>query len=659
MCFSRAEIAGIPGGSVGGGRLHATARLRRILWSILALVPIAIVPAHGVERRSARDLADLSLEELSNIEVMSVSRRAESLADAPASIFVITRDDIRRAGVTSLPEALRLAPNLQLARVNAHSYAISARGFNNSIGNKLLVLIDGRTVYTPLFSGVFWNAQDVMLEDVDRIEVISGPGATLWGANAVNGVINVITRPASDTQGPLVTAGAGNLERGAAVRYGGRFGGDGHYRVYGKYFDRDHTERANGSAVRDAWDKGQAGFRAGWGGVDRRFTVQGDVYRGDLEQTMPGTTRIEGLNLLARWNQRLADGSELRVQAYYDRTERDQPGTFGEELDIFDLEFQHGLKPSSSQRVLWGAGYRHGRDRVRNSALLAFLPPDVNLDWWNVFVHDEISLRSNLVVTVGAKLESNDYTGVEVLPNARVAWKPARDRLVWAAVSRAVRAPSRLDRDFFTFPAPGSATLLVKGGPNFRSEISNVIELGYRAQPSSALSYSITAFHHDHDRLRSVEPAPGGGFFLDNKIEGSTYGVEAWGNYRVTGNWRLTGGAVLLRQDLRLKPGSMDVVTGIGALGNDPKHQWMLRSAFEITPRHEFDVIVRRIGALPNPAVPAYTAVDARLGWHVRRDLELSLTFNNLLDSAHPEFGTPATRSEFERSVFLKAAWRP
>jgi iron complex outermembrane receptor protein len=633
-------------------RFAAASRRRRRRWSLPVFLLIAAIPVQSAAQ-SGKDLADLSLEELSNIEVTSVSGRAERLADAPASIFVITREDIRRSGVTSLPEALRLAPNLQVARSNANSYAISARGFNNSIGNKLLVLIDGRTVYTPLFSGVFWNAQDVMLEDIERIEVISGPGATLWGTNAVNGVINVTTRAARDTQGALVAGGAGNLERGTSVRYGGRLGDNGHFRLYGKYFDWDNTARAAGGPVRDAWDKGQVGFRADWGGAERSFTVQGDAYRGELEQALPGMTRLEGMNLLGRWNQRLSDGSNLRVQGYYDRTERNQPGTFREELDVFDLELQHTLKRLGQHTVIWGGGYRYARDQVGNSALLAFLPAERNLNWWNAFVQDEIALRSDLGLTVGARLESNDYTGLEVLPSARLAWKPARDRLVWGAISRAVRSPSRLDREFFVFVPP----ILLNGGPNFRSEVSNVAELGYRAQASSALSYSLTAFYHKHDRQRSVEPAPGGGFVLDNKIEGSTHGVEAWGNYRVTSSWRLSGGLVLLEQNLRLKPDSMDT-SGIDALGNDPKHQWLLRSAFDLTPRHEFDVMVRRIGALPDPSVPAYTAVDARLAWRARRDLELSVTVNNLFDAGHPEFGVPATRSEFERSIFLKMLWR-
>jgi iron complex outermembrane receptor protein len=604
--------------------------------------------------RAASDFVDLTLEQLGSIEVISVSRRAERLGDAPASIFVISGEDIRRSGVRTLPEALRLAPNLLVARTNANSYAISARGFNNSVGNKLLVLIDGRTVYTPLFSGVFWNAQEVMLEDVERIEVISGPGATLWGANAVNGVINVITRPARDTQGGLLAAEAGNRSLAGAARYGGRLGADGHYRVYARGFDEQNTERANGTAVADGWNKGQAGFRADWGNTSRTFTLQGDVYRGDLEQTLPGKGRLEGVNLLGRWNQKLASGSDLRVQAYYDRTTRDQPGSFREELDILDIEFQHALQPMGQHRFLWGGGYRHARDRIENSVALAFLPPHRGLNWANLFVQDEITLRPGLDLTAGAKAESNDYTGVEFLPSVRLAWKPSVDQLLWGAVSRAVRSPARLDRDFFV---PANPPFLLAGGPNFRSEISNVIEAGYRAQPAGNVSYSVTAFYHLHDHLRSLELQPGGSIVFDNQIEGSTHGLEAWGTYRVTPAWRLSGGLLVLKQHLRRKPGSTDI-GGVNALANDPNHQWMVRSTLDITPRHEFDVMVRHVGGLPSPSVPAYTAVDVRLGWRARRNLELSLTLQNLLDSTHPEFGAFPGRSEFERAAWVKLLWR-
>jgi iron complex outermembrane receptor protein len=634
--------------------LQLSARPRRRPHRLVgALAALALAPAYGAP---SRDLTDLSLEQLGDIEVTSVSRRAERLADAPASIYVITAEEIRRSGVTSLPEALRLAPTLQVARTNANSYAISARGFNNAIGNKLLVLVDGRTVYTPLFSGVFWNAQDVMLEDVERIEVISGPGATLWGANAVNGVINVITRPARDTQGTLVAAGGGNLEYGGAVRYGGRLGADGHFRVYGKGFEQQNTERANGTSVADGWNKGQAGFRADWSAAARALTFQGDLYRADLEQAAPGKTRLEGANLVGRWNEQLGGGSDLNVQVYYDHTRRDQPASFVEELDIFDVEFSHGLRPMGRHRLLWGGGYRHARDRIQNIAGFAFLPADKNLNWANVFVQDEIQLRDDLELTLGAKVESNSYTGAEFLPSARLAWKPSASQLVWAALSRAVRSPARVDRDLFLAPTP-PVFIAIAGGADFRSEISKVLEIGYRAQPVPALSYSVTAFHHWHDYQRSLERRPDGIVVLGNGIEGTTGGIEAWATYRASAAWRLSAGLTAMKQDLERKPGSTDI-GGVGLLGTDPSHQWMLRSTLDLTNRHEFDVSVRHVGALSHSTVASYTAVDARLGWRPTRALEISLTAQNLFDPGHPEFGALATRSEIERGVFLKLLWR-
>src|SRR5881392_3479595 len=320
----------------------------RVRWR-RALVFSALLASAGVGAQTMRvaDLADLSIEELGNIQITSVSKHTERLSDAPAAIFVITGDDIRRSGATRLPEALRLAPNLEVARVSASSYAISARGFNNTVANKLLVLIDGRTVYTPLFSGVFWDAQDTLLEDVDRIEVISGPGTTLWGANAVNGVINVITRRAAETQGALLVAGAGNLERGAAARQGGKLGADGAFRVYGKISDRDQTSRADGTSAHDSWDSGQVGFRADWGTAAGAFTLQGDAYRGTIDQAAAGDIRISGGNLLGRWARQLSGGDRVQAQAYFDNTGREIPGTFEERLNIFDVEFQHALRAGS------------------------------------------------------------------------------------------------------------------------------------------------------------------------------------------------------------------------------------------------------------------------------------------------------------------------
>ena len=607
-------------------------------------------PAGSV--RSTEDILGLSLEELMHIEVTSVSKQPERLLDAVASIFVITAEDIRRAGASTLPEALRLAPNLQVARSSASGYAVSARGFNNDNGlaNKLLVLIDGRTVYSLSLSGVLWDMQDVMLEDIERIEVISGPGATLWGANAVNGVINVITRSAENTQGPLLALGGGNQQMGAGFRYGAAFGSGAHFRVYGKTDELQNTHHADGSEVQDGWRRGQIGFRGDWAGTNRKVTIQGDAYQGQAED-QPALTAIEvsGENLLARWSQELNNGSNIRVQAYYDHSNRDDRLLFRDEITVTDFEFQHVI-PHEAHKVLWGGGYRYASSETRNSLFFGFVPPKRDLAWANIFLQDEIKLNQRLAFTLGLKFEHNDYTGWEYLPSARLAWKPSGNQLVWAAVSRAVRAPARLDRELF-FPPNG---LFIRGGPDFVSEIANVFEIGYRAQPTDRFTYSMTVFHHDYDKLRSGQLPPA---VVENEIEGMVQGAEAWLTYEATRMWRLSGGVTALHKDLRVRPGSPDPV-GPSALGNDPDQQWLLRSAFNFSDRHEFDMLLRHIGSLPQPAVPAYTAVDARWAWKPSREYELSLNAQNLFDPRHPEFGAAPARSEFGRSVLLKLLWR-
>jgi len=605
---------------------------------------------HAAETSSA-DFADLSLEQLSNIEVTSVSRQPERLSDAPASIFVITGEDIRRSGARSLPEALRLAPNLQVARTSANTYAISARGFNNSLGNKLLVLIDGRTVYTPLFSGVFWDAQDVMLEDVERIEVISGPGATLWGANAVNGVINVITRSARDTQGGLVALGGGNQDSAGAFRYGTKLESGGYARFYGNFLGRGTTQHADGSSVHDASDLGQVGFRADWSGAGGGFTLQGDAYNSVSDANAFGTTTLAGANLLARWNKKLSNSSEVTLQAYYDHTERSQPAVFADTMDIFDVELQHAFALGTMHKIVWGGGYRYAHDRVDNDLLVAFIPARKDLSWANVFAEDQIQLTRNVALTIGAKVETNVYTGAEFLPTLRLAWKPADNHLLWTAASRAVRAPARIDREFFF---PGTPPFLINGGPDFESEVANVFEIGYRGQLANAFSYSITAFHTIWDKLRSGQPAPA---VVQNMIHGTTDGIEAWASYQLTRSWRMSGGVSTVTKDLELRPGSTDP-TGPSALGNDPRAQWMVRSLLNLTDKHEIDITFRHVSALPDPAVPEYTTVDLRFGWRPRPDLELSLTVNNVFEPSHAEFDAAAARSEYERNWFLKLLWR-
>jgi iron complex outermembrane receptor protein len=619
---------------------------------------VALVAMSGAAwaQPSGDGLGDLSLEQLGKVDITSVSGRSERLADAPASIYVISGDDIRRSGATTLPEALRLAPNLEVARVSASTYAISARGFNNSLGNKLLVLIDGRIVYTPLFSGVFWDAQDVLLEDVDRIEVISGPGATLWGANAVNGVINVITRSAAKTQGLLVGVESGGDGNTDVVRYGGRLGGDGSFRVYAKREQIEHTENAADQSLPDGFDRDQAGFRADWGDPDRGFTLQGDTYRGRSQEPLFGPEDLSGFNLLADWNRRDSDGSSQRLLAYVDHTRRDEPLDFRDRMDIEDVEYQRDV-PFGRQDVLWGLGYSHAHDDTAPGLLAAFIPATRDLDWEDAFAQDEIRLKDSLKLTVGARLDRNIYTGIEFLPSIRLAWKPSEDRLLWAEVSRAVREPSRIDREFFF---PGFPPFLITGGPDFVSELSDVAEVGYRAQPTKNFSWSVTLFDQYYENLRSGEPQPDGSFQVENGTAGRVWGAEAWGTWQVFDRWRLSAGLSELREGFHTRAGFHDP-DGSVDLGNDPRHQWSLRSTFAVTPALEFDVMTRSVSALPAPLIAAYTAVDATLDWRINAHVDLTLIGQNLFGAGHVEFapGPVVPPSDYDRSadVRLQLRW--
>jgi len=617
---------------------------------LAALAALGCTAGAQAQTQLAANLADLSLEQLSGIVVSTVSGRDAPLSRAAASIYVISHDDIRRSGAASLPEALRLAPNLQIARADANQWAISSRGFNNVLANKMLVLIDGRTVYSPLFSGTFWEAQDVVLEDVERIEVISGPGATLWGANAVNGVINVITRSARDTQGVLATVEAGSTQRDAMARYGGKLE-DGSYRVYAKGVRRDTSRNAAGTPIGDAAEFAQAGFRIDWGRAGDGFTLQGDGYQSEIDQ-LPSSRDISGFNLLARWTRQLDGGARLKLQGYYDGTRRDQPGTIRERLDTYDFELQHALARNGSHDVLWGFGLRQKRDQVENlGPVLAFLPANRNLYRNHLFVQDEIALTERLALTLGAKVETNSYTGAEWLPSARLAWQVAPSHLLWGAASRAVRAPARIDREFIQ-PAAGPPYLLA-GGPQFESEVANVFELGWRAQPTPRVTFSATVFHHDYDLLRTLTPAPGGAAFV-NDMEGRSAGFEAWGTWRAADWLRLQAGFTRQDQALRLRAGAVDLQPP-STTGNDPDNWWNLRASIDLGPKHELDLMLRHYDPLPNPAVPEYTALDMRFGWRVTRALELSLTGQNLTDKRHPEWGFAPGRPEFERAVFVKA----
>ncbi len=639
-------------------------------WCVILIVADMAMSPEAAAFPQSSSLADLSLEELSNLEITSASKRPERWAEAATSVYVITADDIRRSGAVNLPDALRLAPNLQVAQISASGYSISARGFSGTSANKLLVMIDGRSVYTPLFAGVFWDVQDVMLSDVDRIEVISGPGGTLWGVNAVNGVINVITRAASQTQKTLVAADAGNSGGDVAVRYGGALGEDGHYRVYAKHFNRNHTETATGADIHDATQSSQAGFRADWQRAADQITVQGNIYSGDRDQPAPGSISItgvriplgpistDGLNMVGGWVRRLEEGATVSAQAYYDHTRRTVVPTFAEDLDIFDAQLQYSAAPHGAHAVTLGAEYRYSMDHLVNSRYFGFLPDDVDQSWSSLFAQDDVTLSKDLKLTLGLRAEHNDYTGAEYLPNVRLAWKPAADQLIWSAVSRTVRAPARLDRDAYVpWPSnfgPGPAYLLA-GGPNVQSEIAEVYELGYRGRPTDHTSYSITAYRARYDRLHTQELAPSRTYVVyAGKLQADVNGVEMWGSYQPLDWWRLSAGFTGMRQKFWLQPGSTDRSGLLAAQGRDPAQTWMLRSAFDLPRQTEFDLAVRHVSALRNPDVPDYLAIDMRLGWRPRADFEVSAAGQNLFGTAHGEYTSVTTRSELGPSVYVE-----
>jgi iron complex outermembrane receptor protein len=618
---------------------------------------------------SPDDLDQLSIEDLAKIQVSSVSKTEQPLSDAAASIFVITHDDIIRSGAVSLPEMLRLAPNLQVAEVAGMTYAISARGFNSGAADKLLVLIDGRSVYTPFINGVFWDAQRVPPEDIDRIEVISGPGAALWGANAVNGVINIVTRKAGDTVGAVVEGGGGSLDQHVNLQFGAKLRPDLAVRVYGLGAWRGADLTATGANARDAFSTGQGGFRLDWTPDRDRLTLQGDLYRGGEDQAISPRESFGGQNVMLRWTRDGADGSNLQVQSYYDELWRHIPSVASDELRTYDIDVQHSFRLSARQQVVWGGGVRAETDdfpvvpgNPSNPLTQFFSPEQRTLVIGDLFGQDTVSVARGVDLIVGLKLEDDAYVGLTPLPNLRLSWKPTDASLLWAAVSRATRAPSRLDRDFGE--SLGSTTVL-KGG-DFRSEDLIAYEVGYRAQPTAKLSASVSLFYNDYRNLRTVEYSPGPSLpaTFENQMEGWTYGVEAWGTFQALDWWRLSAGVNGLRQDLRFKPGSSGL-GGLALAGDDPDWQASLRSSMDLPHGLSLDLDLRGVGALPDPASPAYGELNARLAWAVTRSFELSVAGANLLHDRHLEFGSTSTPLqlgasgvESTRSVVVSAKWR-
>ena len=625
------------------------------------------------------DLKQLSVEELMDIEVTSVGRHPEKLRQAPSAIQVITQEDIRRSGATSIPEALRLADNLEVAQKNSHDWAISARGFNTALGNKLLVMIDGRTVYTPLYSGVFWDVQDYLLEDIDRIEVISGPGGTLWGANAVNGVINIITKSAADTKGAYAEAGGGNqLQEFGAARYGGTLAPNVDFRFYGKYFDRNDEVLANGSSALDAWHQERGGFRIdSQASSQDTVSVHGDFYEGHEDVDTGGAAQVSGGNLVGRWAHVFSDQSDLSLQSYYDRTHLVDPfpalflgnlelapaGPLQDDLTTFDTDFQHRFALDQSNHIVWGLGYRFTHDVVRNAPSVGFLPSTLDQNLYSAFLQDEILLGHDWSAIVGSKVEHNDYTGFELEPNVRLSWAVAPGQSLWSAISRAARTPSRIDRDIVE-PA-ASPIVLLEGGRDFDPEYVTAYELGYRGGVGSRVTGSISTFYNVYDDVRSTSFTPGTivPLYFANNLEGRTYGVEVSGTCQVLENWSLHAGYDLLEENLTVKPGQFDLNDALNETA-DPKHQISMRSALSLPWSVDFDAALRWVDALrtnsgPMPGtVPSYVELDTRLAWRAFKSLDLAIVGQNLLHNHHTEYGFPdPTRIEIQRSIYGKIAW--
>lgn len=618
--------------------------------------------AAGAAGGAGAQLTSMSLEQLSNLRVTSVAKAPQALSEAPAAVYVITHDEIVSSGAASLPEALRLAPNLEVTQASASDYVVSARGFSGApqaqnFSNKMLILIDGRSIYSPLFSGVYLDAGAVLLRDVDRIEVISGPGAALWGANAVNGIINIITRSARATTGSYASVGAGNRERQIEGRYGTAIGDSGAVRVYARSDQRGAMELADGSSAHDDWYKTQAGLRADWSRDGDALVLEGDTYRALENQPAAGAgdLLVSGADALGRWVHS-STRSRLQVQAYVDQSERREPfGGQGFVLQTYDLSLQQNLALGAAGDFVWGGGERVNQYSMTNTPALSFLPIRRGLTLGNVFAQETFSPARDLKLIAGAKLEDDPFAGWQFQPDARVAWTPKDDLLLWAAASRAIRSPTPFETDVIERVGP---TLALAGNRAFRPEEVSAYEVGYRGAPTSALSVSLSGFYNVYDDLRTIEPSPVTGFFpltWDNLMRGETYGIEGWATLQIMDWWRLSPGFRTLTGHLRFAPGASGIL-GTAQAGDDPRAELRLTSAMTLPGRLDLTATLRHVGALPNPALPGYWELSGRLGWRATHALEISLSGTNLLHSRHLEL--PAPYGEYiGRAVFLRVDW--
>lgn len=626
----------------------------------------------------------LTIDELMSVEVTSVSRRTESRNEAAAALAVVTQEQIRRSGATTVPEALRGVPGLHVARRNANTWGISARGFSSTNSEKLLVQSDTRSIYTPLFSGVAWDVQDFLLADVDRIEVIRGPGAALWGSNAVNGIINITTKSAAHTHGSRLEALAGTTERMLSFRHGGQSAGGIHYRVFGKFLSRDGTRHTG--VTEDDGELAHVGFRTDWSaGEDTDFTVQGDFYRGEMGQLAPAVTIIgrpgptgdlvadvSGGNLLARWQRRLPGGSEVQVRAYYDRTHRDDP-SFVDDLDTFDVDAQHRFSPFEHHDVLWGVNYRYLANENRGRGVFAVSPASSKDQLFSAFLQDQVTLRDGVQLTIGTKAEHNDFSGFELQPSIRGLWEISDGLSAWAAVSRAARIPTRLERDIFIDVSDPAANPLIRllGNREFEAEELTAYELGLRWRVAPSLHLDIAAFDNRYDGLASLElgtpsTLPDGRTLVpilnQNLSEGRARGLETVAHLSLTENWRITASHSYAR--LRIDPRGQDINRGRFYEGATPRHQFALSSYLTMADVLELDVHFRHVGRLrqlpevvTGEGIPGYEELNVHLAWQVSPAFRVTVVGRNLLNDDHIEFGAEASRGPIPRSAYLKFTW--
>lgn len=639
-------------------RLNFSANFRVLPFVLLGMVQVLGAQTTVESSVVAPQLLKrMSVEELLAQPVISVSRRAEAWSQAPSNVFLIRNQAVGSTGANTLPELLRMAPGFFVAQKSASEWAVNARGFvrTNSASNKLLVTIDGRTAYSPLFSNVFWESTSVFLPDLDRIEVISGPAGSTWGANAVNGVISIQSKSAHDTLGGFVSVTTGTEQDGFAARYGTKFGSSGAARIYVQSAQHEPTfSRLGRDDDYDSWRSFQAGMRADWGHVDTgMFTLQSDVFQGDYRHSPQLSS--DNFNILARWSRDFSPENQVWIRAYHEYVQGALDGLNYEVSHTTEIELQQHLRITRIQDFIWGANYRLMEDSISNTPGFVILPADLDFALGSLFAQHTLDIAGGAVrLTSGVRAEHNYYSGWEHLPSIRAAWKFS-NQLLWAAASRSARIPSRFDSDYYAPATPPYS--IVQGGPNFKAEIVKAYELGWRAQPAKAVSLTATAYYNDYDDLRSVEPS-GPAIIpatIANLVAGRSYGLEVFVDWDVTSWWRLRAGGFSMRQETWLKPGGADLENTHGE-SSFPEYQGQLRNTFRLGENVTWWTSLRHVAEVPaydggGGVVPAYTELDMSLTWRARKDLELNLTGRNLLDRSHPEIGGLNARREIPRSA--------